>query len=158
MDNTLENPIENKNIEYSPSEAVLCRKLQNKPMSVDKDLQYNSQDLDQEQNMDVKPVQLNTQNVQINVNQQENCTKIVGSTVLSRNKAIAAGANIYLFFGHRCKEPVYKTSSDKNGNFVIENIPPGYYTIYASLDRFQYESHFIKVLPHQTVDHAVLLG
>ena len=126
--------------------------------SVDKDIQYNAQDLDQEQMVDVKPVQLNTQNLHISVSQDTDyASKITGSTVLGQSKDIVAGAHIFLFFGHRCKEPVYKTNSDHNGNYCFVDIPPGYYTLYAKLGGMRYESHFVKVLPGQAVEHVILL-
>lgn len=128
-----------------------------KKINVDKDIQYNSQDLDQEQNVDVKPVQLNTQNLHIDVLKGEGA-QIIGLTVFARSKEIAAGTSIALFFGHHYKEPVYRTCSDENGNFTIKNLPPGYYTIYARRGRqWEYESHFIKLFANQTIEHVVML-
>lgn len=128
-----------------------------KKISVDKDIQYNSQDLDQEQTVDVKPVQLNTQNLHIDVRNNEGA-KIIGLTVFAHSKDIAAGTSISLYYGHHCKKPVYRTCSDENGNFVIKNLPPGYYTIYAQRGtQWEYESHFIKLLTNQTVEHVVML-
>lgn len=134
------------------------KKEDEKKISVDKDIQYNSQDLDQEQTVDVKPVQLNTQNLHIDVRKADEGAKIIGLTVFARNKNIAAGTSVSLYFGHHCKEPVYRTCSDENGNFTIGNLPPGYYTIYAQRGtQWEYESHFIKLLTNQTVEHTVML-
>lgn len=123
-------------------------------------IQYNEQDMDQEQKVDVNPVQRNTQNLHIHVINDINnyCGKITGTTYLERSKEIVAGANIFLFFGNESKLPVYKTNSDNNGNFIIEDIPPGYYTLVAEHGAIlNYHSHYIKVLPGQTVHQSILL-
>jgi len=123
-------------------------------------IQYNHQDLDQEQRMDVNPLQLNTQNIHIHVRNNINnyCGKITGTTYQGKSKDIVPNATIFLFFGSECKQPVYKTSSDNNGNFVIEELPPGYYTIFAEYKSIlSYRSHYIKVLPGQTVHQSILL-
>ncbi len=123
-------------------------------------IQYNRQDLDQEQKVDVNPLQLNTQNLHIHLkNDKINfCGKITGITCIEKNKELAKNANILLYFGHDCRLPVYKTNSDNNGNFVIEDIPPGYYTLYAEFgDILKYQSHYIKVLPGQNVYQSILL-
>ncbi len=123
--------------------------------------QYNKQDLDQEQKVDVNPMQLNTQNLHIHVKYDNNYTgKITGVTCKEKNMETVKNADIYLFFGNESKLPVYKTNSDNNGNFTIDEIPPGYYTISGRYkpERLYYRSHFIKVLPGQSVHHNVLLN
>lgn len=125
-------------------------------IKVDKDIQYNCQDLDQEQNVDLKPVQLNSQNVNITID-KDNSAKITGKTMMARTKSKASGVCVYLFFGHMCKKPVYETTSDKNGYYAFEDIPPGYYTLFARMQDYRYESYFIKVLEGQHVEHTIML-
>lgn len=123
-------------------------------------VQFNCQDLDQEQKVNANPVQVNTQNVHLYLNNDKNnySGKITGTTYMDKGKNIAANARIYLFFGHECRFPVYETNSDNNGNFIIEDIPPGYYTLLAELGNLKYQSHYIKVLSCQNVHESILLS
>lgn len=124
-------------------------------------LQYNRQDLDQEQKVDVNPVQHNTQNVNVYVDNQkiDYSGKITGITLRKKDNEVLQYVDIYLYFGHKCGLPVYETTSDSNGNFTIDNIPPGYYIIHAQLGLgLKYESHYIKVLPGQNVHQTLLLS
>ncbi|HHV28821.1 MAG TPA: carboxypeptidase regulatory-like domain-containing protein [Clostridium sp.] len=143
---------EKENIEKSAARFV---------KALEKDsIQYNSQDLDQEQKVDVNPVQLNTQNVHVHVNSDNSCTsgKIAGTACLKKNNEIARNAIIFLYFGRECGSPVCRTNSDSNGNYVFDELPPGFYVICAQLgDKLKYESHYIKVLPGQSVNHPILL-
>lgn len=123
--------------------------------------QYNSQDLDQEQKVDVNPVQVNTQNVNVYVKNEkiDYSGKLSGVTMLKKNKEIVQYANICLYFCQKCGLPVYETNSDVNGNFVIEDIPPGYYVLYAQFgNKLKYQSPYLKVLPGQTVHHTLILS
>lgn len=123
-------------------------------------IQYNSQDLDQEQKVDVNPVQLNTQNVHIHVSSDNNCTsgKITGTVCLKNNSEIASDTTIFLYFGRECGSPVCKTASDNNGNYVFDELPPGYYILCAQLgDKLKYQSRYIKVLAGQNVNLTILL-
>lgn len=123
-------------------------------------LQYNRQDLDQEQQVDVNPMQLNTQNIHVHVkyDREKFTGKITGTTYLEFDKDILSNADLYLYFGNDCGMPVYKTSSDNNGNFVIDDLPPGYYVIHAShSEKYRYRSHFIKVLPGNNVHQLIYL-
>jgi len=124
-------------------------------------LQYNRQDLDQEQKVDVNPVQLNTQNVNVYVDAPkiDYSGKITGITLRKKDGEVLQHVDIYLYFGHKCGLPVYETTSDCNGNFAIENIPPGYYIIHAQRGtNLKYESHYIKVLPGQNVHQTLILS
>lgn len=129
--------------------------------TVEKDsIQYNEQDLDQEQRVDVNPVQLNTQNLHVHVGDDriDFSGKITGMTFFEDNKKIATNVSLLLFFGHECRNPIYKTNSDINGNFIIGDLPSGYYTIQARLgENLYYKSHSIKILPCQNVSHLILL-
>lgn len=123
--------------------------------------QYNSQDLDQEQKVDVNPVQLNTQNVNVYVKNQkiDYSGNITGITIHKKDKEVLQYVNIYLYFGQKCGLPVFETNSDCNGNFIIEDIPPGYYILYAQIrNNLKYQSHYIKVLPGQTVHQTLILS
>ncbi|NLY19427.1 MAG: carboxypeptidase regulatory-like domain-containing protein [Clostridiaceae bacterium] len=121
--------------------------------------QFNSQDLDQEQNANLNPVQLNMQNVHVHVTAEKTdySGRITGITYFGRNREIVKDATILLFFGHETVVPVYKTRSDADGNFVIEELPPGYYTIKAKYGEYQVKTQFIKVLPGQNVYQALHL-
>ncbi|WP_027622804.1 carboxypeptidase-like regulatory domain-containing protein [Acetivibrio clariflavus] len=124
-------------------------------------LQYNSQDLDQEQKVDVNPVQLNTQNVNVYVDppKTDYSGKITGITLRRKDNEVLQYVDIYLYFGHKCGLPVYETTSDCNGNFAIENIPPGYYIIHAQCgSNLKCESPYIKVLPGQSVHQTLVLS
>lgn len=130
-------------------------------ISLEKDsIQYNAQDLDQEQKMDVNPTQLNSQNIRLYLSKGENnySGKITGTAYIKESKEVVEDVAIHLFFGHDRRYPVYKTISDKNGNFKIDDIPPGFYTIIAKYDNnLKYESHYIKVFGGQVVHQSVLL-
>jgi hypothetical protein len=144
---------EEKNIELVKNNKVKCIETDN--------FQYNSQDLDQEQKVDVNPVQVNSQNINVYVKNEkfDYSSKITGVTILKKNKAIVQHARVSLFFGQTCGNPVYETNSDVNGNFAIEDLPPGYYFLCAkSGSRLKYQSHYLKVLPGQTVYHTILLS
>lgn len=146
----------------NPQEELLNdRTKDKKTINLEKDsLQYNSQDLDQEQRVDVNPFQLNTQNLHIHISNDRNdySGKITGTTCMESTKEMLKNVEISLFFGAESRHPVYKTNSDNNGNFTIEDIPPGYYTINAKYgDMLKFHSHYIKVLPCQSANESILL-
>lgn len=127
---------------------------------LDKDsIQYNNQDMDQHQRVDVNPSQTNTQNLNIYIeNNHDFSGKITGVACLEGSTERVANAEILLYFGSECKTPVYKTTSDANGNFSIEEIPPGYYTISSKYSEdYWYKSYPIKVLPGQKVHETIRL-
>ncbi|MGI5849898.1 MAG: carboxypeptidase regulatory-like domain-containing protein [Christensenellales bacterium] len=132
---------------------------ENKPLIEKDDIQYNAQDLDQQQRMNMNPVQSNTQNLHIYVSDTKDYSgKITGITYLGKTKEIVANAAVYLFFGNDSKHPVCKTHSDYRGCFSIEELPPGYYNLFAHCgERLRYEAYSIKVLPCQNVHQSVLL-
>lgn len=143
----------------SLDENKIARKsVEGTPISLEKDsIQYNAQELQQEQRVDVNPMQHNAQNLHIHI-ENDYSAKMTGTTYLEKNNEIAKNASIYLFFGNESENPVYRTNSDDNGNFVIEQLPPGYYTMVVQLGgRLKYKSHYIKVLPRQNVHLSVLL-
>jgi hypothetical protein len=43
-----------------------------------------------------------------------------------------------------------------NGNFKIEDLPPGFYTIAASYYDYPIKKAFIKLLPGQTVHQTII--
>jgi len=122
-------------------------------------IQFNSQDLDQEQNVNMNPVQLNTQNVHVHVTTEkiDYTGKITGVTYFGKKNEIVKDAIILLFFGQETTAPVYKTKSDVNGNFSIGELPPGFYTIMARYGEYQVKTQFIKLLPGQNVYQALHL-
>ncbi len=125
-----------------------------------KSLQSNCQDLDQEQHVNTNPFQFNSQNVHIVVDdyKKDYSGKITGITYSEKENHILSSVIILLYFGNITEVPVYKTTSDKNGNFKIDNIPPGYYTLKAYLgDTLMYSSNYIKVLPCENVNYPIFL-
>ena len=119
-------------------------------------VQFNSQDLAQEQSVQLDPVQLNTQNVQIVIAREDYTSNITGNTYKGKNKEVAAEAKILLFFGYEGSVPVYRTKSDSNGNFKIEDLPPGFYCIAAQYSEFPVKKLFIKLLPGQTLHQPII--
>lgn len=133
---------------------------ENKINMQEESIQYNSQDLDQEQRVDVNPMQLNTQNFRVFIKNDKNRSsgKITGTTYLEKNNEMVSNTVILLYFGGENSLPVYKTNSDHNGNFIIDDLPPGYYTICAEYEsNFKYHSHYFKVFPGQNVHLSILL-
>lgn len=139
-------------------DEVLSKKESKAYMQKDS-IQFNSQDLDQEQNCQLNPSQTNTQNVTICIDEQRDLSSQISGTVFfERNRVFIANVKISLFVGNESRLPVCQTSSDENGNYKIEEIPPGYYTLQARRgDNVNYRSAIIKVMPCQNVNHAILL-
>lgn len=120
--------------------------------------QENTQDLDQEQSVTANPFQITTQNIKILVgDKKENYGgTIKGMTYTDRYNKIISNASIYLFFGNDTKIPVAKVKSDENGKFIINELPSGFYTIKARWDEnYIYESHYIKLLQGEIVEHNI---
>lgn len=122
-------------------------------------LQYNAQDLSQEQRVNTNPVQLNTQNITIVVSDEKEdfSGKITGITYVGKPSKIQKDVAILLFFGQEGTIPVYRTKSDENGNYVIEDLPSGFYTIVARYNERQVRSQFIKLLPGENVYESLIL-
>lgn len=123
-------------------------------------IQYNAQDLRQEQKCDMNPIQSNIQNIHIHINNEglNLAAKITGITLADDTQEVLAHTEIRLYCGHENINPVYITQSDDNGVFAIEDIPPGYYTLHAHCGgRFKCSSCFIKALPGQKVYESILL-
>lgn len=116
-------------------------------------LQYNAQDLDQEQNMDVNPVQTNTQNLHVTVNNEKIklTGRLYGTTYSGRSKYILGNICIAVFFGYDSNIPVCKAKSDANGNFSIDDLPTGYYSVRTQNDCGEGRIHYVKLLPGQEV-------
>ncbi|NLW01770.1 MAG: carboxypeptidase regulatory-like domain-containing protein [Clostridiaceae bacterium] len=141
-------------------EQPKVRTGEDRSIRLDKEsIQYNNQDMDQHQRVDVNPSQLNTQNLNIFIrNNNDLSGRITGVTCLEGSTERVANAEILLYFGSECKSPVHKTSSDANGNFRIEDLPPGFYTICSKYDgEYWYRSCHIKVLPGQKVFESIRL-
>lgn len=129
-------------------------------LSNQESLQKNLQDIDQEQSVNANPFQFNSQNVQVVISDKNKDYSggITGITYLDKYNKIVADVIILLYFGGDTEFPVAKTSSDNSGKYIIDNIPPGYYTIQAYVRKdFVYSSHYIKVLPCEKVEHLIFL-
>lgn len=123
-------------------------------------IQYNKQELEQEQKVDVNPVQLTSQNIHIHINEDLNkyCGTITGTICLENNKKISYNTKVSLFLGNESKLPVHELRPASNGNFVVKDIPPGFYTLLAeSGANLQYRSKCIKIVPGQTFYISILL-
>ena len=96
-----------------------------------------------------------TQNVHIVISDNY-CSVITGNVYIEKNRNVVKDVAILLFFGYECNTPVYKTKSDMNGNFKIEDLPPGFYTIAASYYDYPIKKAFIKLLPGQTVHQTII--
>ncbi|SHJ20000.1 carboxypeptidase-like regulatory domain-containing protein [Lutispora thermophila] len=122
-------------------------------------LQSNKQDLDQAVELDVKPSQLNLQRIDVTINNKiENYSgKIIGSVLRETDGQQVANAIILLYFGSGTEFPVYRTTSDENGNFFINDLPPGFYTIVATFNNMQCISRNLKVLPGETCEQSLSL-
>jgi hypothetical protein len=121
-------------------------------------VQENTQDLDQNQQVDVKPSQVNVQRIDVTVNTKlENyAAKITGNIYI--NDELFQNADISLYFGSMSSYPIYRTSSDLNGNFVIENLPPGFYALEASYRKRYYGKVMnIKLMPGENYECSIHL-
>lgn len=122
--------------------------------------QENKQDLDQQQQVDVKPSQINLQKIDVTVNNKlENYSgKITGIIYKNSQNVFTSEAEILLYFGGISALPVYKTNSDKNGCYSIEDLPPGFYSIKVIRnDSVVAIIYNIKVLPGQNSNQTIYL-
>lgn len=123
--------------------------------------QENKQELEQQQQVDVKPAQLCFQKIDFTVNTQlENYAgKITGVIYRNKNNVFAANAEIFLYFGCINDFPVCKTSSDENGNYCIVDLPPGFYVIKVISNNYLWAILYnIKVLPGQNSNQTIYLS
>jgi hypothetical protein len=123
--------------------------------------QENKQDLDQQQQVDVKPSQINLQKIDLTVtNQLDNYAgKMTGVLYKNSSSIFVAKADVFLYFGYVNELPVCKTKSDENGNYSFEDLPPGYYCIKASYDNYLGATVYnIKVLPGQNSNNSIYLS
>jgi uncharacterized surface anchored protein len=130
-----------------------------KPGTVKESFQYNSQDMDQEQKVNLSPKQYNKQDVcvfLINEKADYAC-KITGSVYDRKTRSTIKGAEVLLFFGYDSSMPVYKTTSDDNGNFSIDDMPPGFYSIIAVYGDLRSKIFYMKILPGQNACQIVLI-
>ena len=146
--------LEDSNIDKNIAGSGTNNKLQHQ-----QSLQTNKQDLDQAVELDVKPSQLNLQRIDVTINNKiENYSgRIVGSVLREADGQFVANAVILLYFGSGTDFPVYRTISDENGNFAIDDLPPGIYTIVATYNDMQCISRNIKVLPGEKCEQSLSL-
>lgn len=120
--------------------------------------QENRQDLDQQQQVDVKPSQINIQKFDLTVNTKlENYSgKITGILYEDMPSKYLEEVELYLYFGSPNNFPVYKTNTDKEGMYIIEDLPPGYYSIVIRYkDNVLASAYNIKVLPGQSANQTL---
>jgi hypothetical protein len=123
-------------------------------------LQENKQDLQQEQQVDVKPSQINVQRFELTLNNKpENYTSsISGFTYLGDDSTIGKQVDIFLYFGTINLNPVCKTKSDEYGYYNFSDLPPGFYSIKASyLEKYEIIISNIKILYMQNADISLWL-
>jgi len=125
-------------------------------------IQYNKQELDQEQKVDVNPLQLTSQNIHIHINDDLNkyCGTISGKINIENNEKIPPNTKVSLFLGNENQASLLKLRPDSNGEFVIKDIPPGFYTLLIeSRVNSQHRSKCIKIkiLPGQTFNKSIHL-
>ncbi|MGE5633272.1 MAG: carboxypeptidase-like regulatory domain-containing protein [Caulobacteraceae bacterium] len=151
----------NEPVLYEESEnfkGIISKGTSNK-LQHQQSLQNNKQDLDQAVELDVKPSQVNLQRLEVTINNKiENYSgSIAGSVLREADGQQVAEAAISLYFGSGTEFPVYRTISDQSGNFSINDLPPGFYTIVAVLNDMQCLSRNIKVLPGATSEQSLSL-
>ncbi|NLG89185.1 MAG: carboxypeptidase regulatory-like domain-containing protein [Clostridiaceae bacterium] len=130
-----------------------------KPGTIKESLQYNSQDMDQEQEVNLNPKQYNKQDVRVflvNEKADYSC-KITGSVYERKTRSTIKGTEILLFFGYDSSMPVHKTTSDENGNFTIDDLPPGFYSIMAVYGDLRSKLYYLKILPEQNAFQVILI-
>jgi hypothetical protein len=130
-----------------------------KPGVSKESFQYNSQDMDQEQKVSMNPKQYNKQDVHVFlVNEKiDYACKITGSAYDRKTRNTIKGAEVLLFFGYDSSMPVYKTTSDDNGNFSIVDLPPGFYSIMAVYGDLRSKIYYMKILPEQNACQVILI-
>lgn len=125
--------------------------------------QQNRQDLDQVQNTNINPKLHNSQNVQnvqvVIQNTLENFSgQIVGTTHIDGTGEPLGNVNLLLYFGNTTGIPVEDITSDDNGHFSIKDLPPGYYTLHACIDKEKITClPNIKILPGSTVPLCIMI-
>ena len=130
-----------------------------KPGTFKDSFQYNSQDMDQEQKVNLNPKQYNRQDVCVFlVNEKADyACKITGSVYDRKTRSTIKGAEVSLFFGYDSCMPVYKTASDDNGNFSIDDLPPGFYSIAAEHNDMRSKLYYMKILPDQNACQVIII-
>ncbi len=126
----------------------------------DDNFQYNKQDMDQEQRVDVNPVLTNRQNIHFHLAGDAGSFsgKITGSAYSEKKQTLAANAAVLLYLGNDKDRPVYRGSCDGNGNFEINALPAGFYTIAIEYGAGHiHRTQYVKVLPCQTVHQEIIL-
>lgn len=147
--------------DYSYGEKDARRKIisrgNNNKLQHQQSLQNNKQDLDQAVELDVKPSQVSLQHLDVTINNKiDNYSgSVVGYVLRETDGVHVADAEIFLYFGALSEFPVYRTTSDQNGGFTINDLPPGFYTLTATLGDMQCISRNIKILPGTTNEQAL---
>lgn len=111
--------------------------------------QLNNQDLDQ--------IQFNSQNLHITVN--NNATgEIIGMVYCHKSKVLIDNVEILLYFGDLSETPIRKAKTDKTGYFEFNDLPPGYYTLFAKYKECECKFQYIKISYNETVFKQLALN
>ena len=123
-------------------------------------IQYNKQELEQEQKVDVKPLQLTSQNIHIHINDDltKYCGTISGKINTENKDKIPRNTKVSLFLGNEKSTSLIELRPNSNGEFVINDIPPGFYTLLIESEQYRSKSIRIKILPGQTFNKLILLN
>lgn len=154
---------QNKRLFQSRKKKMLSPKnisvTQNKPIENDS-LQYNAQDLDQEQNTTINPMLLNSQNLHVHVHSNNQyASHLSGATYLLKSKVPLSNTTVLLYFASDSNEPVCEATTDKQGEFKFIDLPPGFYILFACCGEYVMDkSKQIKLLPGQSIDYSLFLS
>jgi hypothetical protein len=140
-------------------EKDLVKKGVNNKLQHQQSMQHNKQNLDQVQEVDVKPNQFSLQHIDVTINNKiENYSGGIAGALYSEGSGeLLPNTQILLYFGSGTEFPVFKTASDENGNFIIKDLPPGFYTIRAYSRYLHCLARNIKVLPGEICNQTLNL-
>lgn len=157
----------NENIPNNESQDISSRReelinvddVENSKLQQQQSTQENMQDLDQQQQVDVKPSQVSFQHLDVTINNKiENYSGRITGTTYTEENTLASNVEITLYFGSIGGLPVLQLSSNNNGNFVIEDLPPGYYSLKALHNKIYSDIiPNIKILPAENANQTIYL-
>ncbi len=122
-------------------------------------IQYNKQELEQEQKVDVNPLQLTSQNIHIHISDDLNkyCGTISEKINTENNDKIPRNTKVSLYLGNEKHTSLLELRPNSDGEFVIKDIPPGFYTLLIESWQHRSKAIRIKILPGQTFNKSISL-